>query len=153
MQLHLLPSFVCNRLDRISRSFLWGGDGLSRTWNHVNWEFVTSPKRYEGLGIRDARIANISLHGKLIWSMFHDKDKLSVQLLTHKYLGKNSLWVGKNNCRPFITWKNSLMGMFSVLEWVTLLSGLMIELSWAPCADLFLMFTSLIPKPTSMMFS
>ena len=36
MQLHYLPTYVCKRLDKMSRSFLWGGDGLSQTWNHVN---------------------------------------------------------------------------------------------------------------------
>ena len=61
MQLHYLPSHVCNRLDRMVRSFLWGGDGLSRTWNHVNWNIVTTPKRFGGLGIREGRLTNLAL--------------------------------------------------------------------------------------------
>jgi len=56
---------VCNQLDKIAISFLWGGDGASRTW-----------KRFGGLGIREARIINVSLLGKLVWSMLHHKEKL-----------------------------------------------------------------------------
>lgn len=105
MQLHYLPTFVCNRLDKMARSFLWGGDGLSRTWNHVNWHIVTTPKRYGGLGIRDARLTNYALLGKLVWSLLHHQDKLWVKVLTHKYLGQNSIWVNKKNSQPSITWR------------------------------------------------
>jgi hypothetical protein len=64
-----------------------GGDGLSRTWNHVNWNMVTTPKRFGGLGIREARLTNLALLGKLVWNMLHNKDKLWVKVLSHKYMG------------------------------------------------------------------
>jgi len=76
MQLHHIPTNVCNMLDKIARSFLWGNDDVSRTWNHVNWHIVTTLIRYRGLGIREARIINDSLLGKLLWSVVHHKEKL-----------------------------------------------------------------------------
>lgn len=44
-----------------------------------------------GLGIRDARLTNNTLLGKLLWSMLHHKDKLWLQVLAHKYFGQNSI--------------------------------------------------------------
>jgi len=49
---------------RVSRT--WNHDGLSRTWNHVNWNMVTTPKRFGGLGICEARLTNLTLLGKLV---------------------------------------------------------------------------------------
>jgi len=88
-QLHYLPSYVCTRLDKMTRSFLWGGDGLSRTWNHVNWNMVTIPKRFGCLGIREDILTNLALLGKLVWNMLHNKDKLWVKVLSH--MGNMSL--------------------------------------------------------------
>jgi hypothetical protein len=105
MQLQYLPTYVCNRLDKMSRSFLWGGDGLSRTWNHVNWNMVTTPKRFNGLGIREARLTNLALFGKLVWNMLHYKDKLWVKVLSHKYMGNSPLWMNKKHYKPSITWR------------------------------------------------
>ena len=73
MQLHCLPTYVCNRLHKMTRSFLWGGDGISRTWNHVNWNMVTTLKRFGGLGIREVRLTNLAMLGKLVWNMLHNK--------------------------------------------------------------------------------
>jgi len=81
MQLHYLPTYVCNRLDKMAKSFLWGGDGHSQTWNHVNWNMVTTPKRFGGLGICEVRLTNLALLGELVWNMLHNKDKLWVKVL------------------------------------------------------------------------
>jgi hypothetical protein len=113
MQLHHIPTNVCNQLDKIARSFLWGGDGVSRTWNHVNWHTVTTPKRFGGLGIREARIINVSLLGKLVWSMLHHKEKLWVQVLTHKYLDKKSIWIADKKSSASITWRGIMKAVAS----------------------------------------
>ena len=105
MQLHYLPTYVCNRLVKMEMSFLWGGNGLSRTWNYVHWNMVTTPKRFGGLGIREARLTNLALLGKLVWNKLHNKDKFWVKVLSHKYMGKKSVWMNKKHNTPSITWR------------------------------------------------
>ena len=81
-----------------------GGDGLSRTQNHVNWNMVTTLKRFNGLGIREARLTNLPLFGKSMWNLLHNKDKLWVKVLSHKYMGNTSLWMNKKHNKLLITW-------------------------------------------------
>ena len=82
-----------------------GGDRLSRTWNHVNWNTVTTLKCFGGLGIREVRLTNLALLGKLVWNTLHNNDKLWMKVLTHKYMGKTSLWMNKKHNKPSITWR------------------------------------------------
>lgn len=76
MQTHLLPKRVCNKINSLTRGFIWGKDGNTKVWSIVNREIVTTPKKYGGLGIRDSRTTNMALLGKLVWSMLNDNDKL-----------------------------------------------------------------------------
>lgn len=105
MQTHIVPNSVCHKIDPITRKFIWGQDGGQRSWNLVNWEVLTSPRKHGGFGVRDAKITNLALLGKLIWSLIHDRGKLWVQELSHKYLGQNSLWQATCNNNVSITWK------------------------------------------------
>jgi len=64
---------------------------------------VTAPKCFGGLGIREAKLTNLALLGKLVWNMLHIKDKLWVKVLSHKYTGNMFLWVNKKHNKPSIT--------------------------------------------------
>lgn len=82
----------------------------------MNRDTLTSPINVGGLGIRDMRLTNISLLGKLIWCMLHDTDKLWVQVLTHKYLGQNSIWCAPKATNASITWRGILKAMSALRE-------------------------------------
>ncbi|KAG8378977.1 hypothetical protein BUALT_Bualt07G0040500 [Buddleja alternifolia] len=56
MQTSWLPTSVCNRIDRINHTFLWGGEeGAKRKIHLVKWDTVTKGKKEGGLGIKDSR--------------------------------------------------------------------------------------------------
>lgn len=38
----------------------------SQIYNHVNWNKVTAPKHYGGLGISEAKLSNVAMLGKLL---------------------------------------------------------------------------------------
>ncbi|KEH31655.1 hypothetical protein MTR_4g101440 [Medicago truncatula] len=40
---------------------------------------LTTPKRFGGRGIREIRLTNFAMLGKLVWNMLHNKDKLWVK--------------------------------------------------------------------------
>lgn len=71
--------------------------------NLVNWQKVTLPKSLGGLGIRNAREANTSLLGKLVWDVQQNKDKLWVQLLRNRYNVKGN-FLGHNSKTSSPTW-------------------------------------------------
>lgn len=111
-QTHLLPNSICNQIDSMIRRFIWGSDGNRRSWYLVNWDTITSPRRYGGQGIRDMKLTNLALLGKLVWSMLHEKNKLWVQVLTHKYVDHGSTWQPSKRTKPSITW-HSILKAFS----------------------------------------
>nr|KYP65630.1 LINE-1 reverse transcriptase isogeny [Cajanus cajan] len=86
MQTLWLPTSTCEELDRMSRFFLWLSHVGNRYWSLANWGLITLPKDRGGLGIQDARKANIALLGKLVWDLLHSPEKPWVQLFHAKYL-------------------------------------------------------------------
>lgn len=85
MQTHLLPKSVCTKIDSITRNFFWGKREHQRGWHLLNWEVLTTPRNLGRLGIRDMKLTNLALLGKLVWSLLHERDKLWVQVITYKY--------------------------------------------------------------------
>ncbi|GKU90856.1 hypothetical protein SLEP1_g4800 [Rubroshorea leprosula] len=64
MSIHLLPKGVILLLDKIRRSFLWGGGEGSRKINWVCWENICRGKMEGGFGVKDLRKFNLALLGK-----------------------------------------------------------------------------------------
>lgn len=79
------PQAVCNDIDSIVRRFIWKGNE-GKGIHLVKWDTVTLPRSHGGLGVCQAREANISLLGKLVWDTMHRPDKLWVQLVRDKYM-------------------------------------------------------------------
>ncbi|KAG8379670.1 hypothetical protein BUALT_Bualt07G0113200 [Buddleja alternifolia] len=65
MQTAWLPAGVCNKLDQLNRTFLWGGDSSHKKYHLVKWEDVIKQKVDEGLGLRETRSANAALLAKI----------------------------------------------------------------------------------------
>jgi hypothetical protein len=91
MQTQWLPQGMCDDLDRTVRRFIWKGTGDSGM-HLVSWEKITQPRRSGGLGVRSARLQNVSLLGKLIWEVLNAPDKLWVKLMGEKYLKGQSIF-------------------------------------------------------------
>lgn len=58
MQTTRLPIHICNQLEKIYRSFIWGSmDGRGRV-SLIRWDKVQEPKDYGGLGMRNSSVVN-----------------------------------------------------------------------------------------------
>ena len=85
MQTSLLPNKVCDKIDSICRSFLWGSTTATQKLHLVSWSNVCQPKSAGGLGLRPARVVNSTFLSKLGWGLIHKRDELWVQVLRSKY--------------------------------------------------------------------
>ena len=64
-----LSKGTLEKLDRISRDFLWGNTMEKRKQHLLSWEKVCRPKKAGGLGIKAAGDMNLALISKLGWRL------------------------------------------------------------------------------------
>ena len=77
---------------------------------------LTTPKRYGGLGVRDARITNIALLGKLVWNMAVSSNKTWVRILEHKYLRNSSIFGCSDSKGVSYVWRSILKALNAIRE-------------------------------------
>ena len=77
---------------QLIRNFLWrGGKGNQNRMHLVKWETI---KRYVpggGLQIKDPRLSNIAMGGKLLWQLFSNKKHPVSNIFWKKYLHGGNL--------------------------------------------------------------
>lgn len=86
MQMCLLPIGVCQQMDRMIRSFWWGGESKDRRLHLKAWDALCKPKCSGGLGFRRFRDINIAFITKIGWQFCTDSHRPWVQLVRAKYL-------------------------------------------------------------------
>ena len=79
-----------------------------------NWNTMTKPKSFGGLGIRMTRNQNTTLLGKRVWDLIHLANQLWVSILTSKYLREGNLFMAKGR-KGSISW-NSISKVLEALE-------------------------------------
>ena len=52
----------------------------------VNWEVVTYPKEFDGLGIKKTHGMNLAVMAKIGWTLSVDKDSLWFKVVSSKYV-------------------------------------------------------------------
>ncbi|KAF5798708.1 hypothetical protein HanRHA438_Chr07g0306431 [Helianthus annuus] len=72
LSLYKAPVEIVEQIERLMRSFLWGGSNGVNKMHWVSWDIVTSPKSDEGLGISRLSDVNIALITKLAWRFKRD---------------------------------------------------------------------------------
>lgn len=114
MQTLLLPSGVCEEIDKRIRTFLWGSSNNPHKCHLVKWTTVTLDKESGGLGIRSTKAMNIAFLAKLIWRLLNSTESLWARVLAGKYMhgqtsidnmsskrGASNIWRGMISAKPF----------------------------------------------------
>jgi hypothetical protein len=67
----LAPKTITIQITKMIRDFLWrGGKGNQKKYHLVNWETVKRPYVEGGLQVRDPKLANLAMGGKIIWNLY-----------------------------------------------------------------------------------
>ncbi|KAL9288897.1 putative ribonuclease H domain, reverse transcriptase zinc-binding domain-containing protein [Arabidopsis thaliana] len=120
----VLPKSTLDKLDQLSRSFLWGSTPEKRRLHLIAWDRVCLPKAEGGLGIRSARPMNLALLSKVGWRLMKDRTSLWARVLRSKYrIGglRDTTWINtKRNASS--TWRSIKYGLREVvipgMNWV-----------------------------------
>lgn len=85
MQTTLLPKYVCLKLEKLNRDFIWGMRENGSSCHTIAWDQFCLPKEDGGLGFRDLHDFNRALLMKLGWGLIKNREALWVQVVPHKY--------------------------------------------------------------------
>ena len=69
MQGVALSMHVCEKIDKVSRDFIWGSTEDKRKFHLVGWGKFVKSKEEGGLGLQSARAKNIDILAKLNWRL------------------------------------------------------------------------------------
>lgn len=107
MSSFLISKSISLKLGASFRKFWWGENSYGNSFLPKIWDSICLPKFVGGLGFRRTHDTNKALIAKLARSVAASHDKLSVKLLSAKYIGfqpflssgfatSNSSWIWKD---------------------------------------------------------
>ncbi|GKV25593.1 hypothetical protein SLEP1_g35004 [Rubroshorea leprosula] len=85
MSVYMISKGTILFLDKIRRSFLWGGVEGGKKINWVRWDKVCRDKEQGGLGVKDLRKFNLALLGKWWGRLVNEEDGLWKKVILQKY--------------------------------------------------------------------
>ena len=118
MQCHALPIKTCSAIGKLNRDFLWGFTQEKRKLHLVNWNTVTLPKQYGGLGIFQMRTRNEGLLAKLCWRIANNPKALWAKIFIKKYLSSSFVGKKKNSSIIWAACKKGGPIFMQGLKWI-----------------------------------
>lgn len=76
---------LCLKIERIVRTFLYGGHVGDHKVSIVGWDDVTKKKEHDGLGFRRMHEMNLVFLAKLGWRLITEKTSLWARVLVAIY--------------------------------------------------------------------
>jgi len=103
----LLPTSLCEEIERIMNSFYWGSNKNGRRGiNWKRWDKLTLHKSHGGLGFRDMEAFNLSMLGKQSWKLLTDSTSLLTRVLKAKYFTRKDFLDASLCDNPSFTWRS-----------------------------------------------
>ena len=124
MQTTRIPHGILDKIDRISRRFIWGSKNGSRKLSLINWKMICSPKAEGCLGFKNLTNMNNALLMKIGWNMLTSTHSHWIRVLRSKY-GLDSDFIPSKleNKRSSYLWK----GISRIWEYICVAGHEMVD--------------------------
>lgn len=104
MSCFLLPRYLCHRLGMLAYKFWWGSSEEKRKIHWINWDSLSTPKCFGGLGFKDLRCFNLALLAKQGWKLLSNPTTLISRVLKAKYFNNCDFLDANLGSNPSYTW-------------------------------------------------
>ncbi|GKU86405.1 hypothetical protein SLEP1_g936 [Rubroshorea leprosula] len=92
MSVYVVPKGIIHSIDKLRKSFLWGGKGDERKINWISWDKVCKKKEEGGLGVRDLRKFNLALMGKWWGRLAENGESMWKKIIVERYGNGGGHW-------------------------------------------------------------
>nr|XP_029149706.1 uncharacterized protein LOC114925514 [Arachis hypogaea] len=82
MQIALLPNYAWDKIDYLTRQFLWKEKASGKGLPLIKWEVVTAPKGLGGLRVKGTQCTNLSLFATSGLAIFQEFGRIFWKLIT-----------------------------------------------------------------------
>ena len=76
---------LCDELNSMCASFLWGQIGEERKIHWKSWDMLTKSKKEGGMGFQDLRSFNLAMLAKQGWKLLQEDGSLIYRCFKSKY--------------------------------------------------------------------
>lgn len=111
MNLFLIPSGICEDIERKMNGFLWGRGATRKGVKWMAWSRMCSPKGCGGLGVRDLRQFNLAMLAKQCWRLIQCSNTLVSTVIKAKYYPYTSFLQAKMGHSPSYVWRSLMEAM------------------------------------------
>jgi len=103
----LIPTSLCEEIERMMNSFYWGFKKNGRRGiNWMRWDKLTLHKSLGGLGFCNMETFNLSMLGKQIWKLLTNSSSLLTRVLKAKYFPLRDFLDASLGYNPSYTWRS-----------------------------------------------
>lgn len=74
-----IPLALCDEIDKVCQSFIWGQDPGERKSHLFGWDTICRPIDCDGLGIRPLRLVNKASLSKMGWRLLHERKSFGLK--------------------------------------------------------------------------
>ena len=103
----LIPTSLCEELERMMNSLYWGSLKNGRCGiNWMRWDKLTLHKSLGGLGFCNMEAFTLSMMGKQSWKLLTDSTSLLTRILKAKYFPRRDFLDASLGHNPSYTWRS-----------------------------------------------
>ncbi|KAK1309680.1 hypothetical protein QJS10_CPA08g00451 [Acorus calamus] len=113
---------VAEKIDKIARSFLWGGGNKTKPIHLVCWEQVTQPKTMGGLGLRRAPLMRLAVLAYIALQFLIFDHPIS-HFFRLKYRWEGDPWTVRSTASSSPVWRAFSMGLQAIRQSLIKRSG------------------------------
>jgi len=107
MGVFLIPTSLCEEMERMMNLFYWGSKKNGRRdINWMRWGKLTLHKSLGGFGFCNMEAFNLLMLGKQGWKLMHDSNSLLTRTLKAKYFPRRDFLEAPLGHNPSYTWRS-----------------------------------------------
>lgn len=107
MSMYLIPPSLGDEIQRMMNSFFWGSSQRNnRGINWLDWDKLTIPKKFGGMGFRNIYAFNLAMLAKQAWKFIDCPDALVSRIFKARYYPNCDFLDAKLGPNPSYCWRS-----------------------------------------------